>query len=64
MEAYKKDLFETGIYLKLKEAELEAASTKKRYTHEEVVARLKKIISQSETFPYFTLPIPAPPGVY
>jgi hypothetical protein len=36
-------------YEKLKEAELEAASTKKRYTHDEVMSRLKKIISQSET---------------
>jgi hypothetical protein len=49
MEAYKKDLFKTEVYLKLKEAELEAASTKKRYTHEEIMARLKKIISQSKT---------------
>jgi prevent-host-death family protein len=47
MEAYEKDMFESEVYLKLKEAELEAASTKKRYTHEEVMARLEKIISQS-----------------
>jgi prevent-host-death family protein len=48
MEAYERDLFESEVYLKLKEAELEAASTKKRYTHNQVMTRLKQIISQSE----------------
>ncbi|MBM7583131.1 prevent-host-death family protein [Caldicoprobacter guelmensis] len=45
MEAYEKKLFESEIYFKLKEAELEAKSNDKRFSHEEVFnglrARLK-----------------------
>jgi len=41
-EAYEKNLFEAEIYLKLKEAEHQAASTKKRYTHDEVMAEFGK----------------------
>ncbi|MCL2127169.1 MAG: type II toxin-antitoxin system Phd/YefM family antitoxin [Treponema sp.] len=44
MEAYERNLFESEIYLKLKEAEYQADSTKKRYTHDEAIARLRKII--------------------
>ena len=44
MEAYEKNLFESEIYLKLKEAEYQASSVKKRYTHEEAMAELRKII--------------------
>lgn len=35
------DLFENEVYLKLKEAELEAKSTDERYTHEEIFSSLK-----------------------
>ena len=40
MEAYERNLFESEIYLKLKEAEYQAASTKKRFTNEEAIAEL------------------------
>ena len=36
IEAYENRLFKSEIYLKLKEAELEVKSTKKRYSHNEV----------------------------
>ena len=49
LEAYEKNLFETEIYLKLKEAEYQAASVKKRYTHDEAMNELRKIISKKET---------------
>lgn len=41
IEAYEKKLFESEVYFKLKEAELEAKSTNKRYSHEEVFSDLK-----------------------
>ena len=44
MESYERNLFESEIYLKLKEAEYQAASTKKRYTHDETMIELRKII--------------------
>ena len=44
MEAYEQNLFESDVYLKLKEAEYQAASVKKRYTHEETITELLKII--------------------
>jgi len=49
LEAYEKNLFEFEVYLKLKEAEYQAASTKKRYTHREVMAKLQNIVSTKET---------------
>ncbi|AGK96930.1 type II toxin-antitoxin system Phd/YefM family antitoxin [Clostridium pasteurianum] len=41
MEAYERKLFESDIYFKLKEAELEAKSTNKRFSHEEVFSDLR-----------------------
>ncbi|WP_068676925.1 type II toxin-antitoxin system Phd/YefM family antitoxin [Oceanobacillus sp. Castelsardo] len=41
IEAYERKLFESEVYFKLKEAELEAKSTDKRYTHEEVFSDLR-----------------------
>lgn len=35
------DLFKNEVYFKLKEAELEAKSTDKRYTHEEIFSSIK-----------------------
>ena len=49
LEAYEQNLFESEIYLKLKEAEYQAASVKKRYTHNETMAELKEIILGKET---------------
>ncbi|GHV31330.1 antitoxin [Spirochaetia bacterium] len=58
MEAYEQDranqrfvnqgLDEWEVYLKLKEAEIEAESTTKRYSHEEVMASMEKIIAEAE----------------
>jgi len=41
IEAYERKLFESDIYFKLKEAELEAKSTDKRFTHKEVFSDLR-----------------------
>ena len=49
MEAYEKNLFETEVYLKLKEAEFQATAVKKRYTHDEAMVELRKIILERET---------------
>ena len=46
LEAYEQNLFESEIFLKLKEAEYQAATTKKRYTHDEVITSLHTIIGQ------------------
>ena len=48
LEAYEQNLFESEIYLKLKEAEYQAASVKKRYTHNETMTELRNIISGKE----------------
>jgi prevent-host-death family protein len=45
LEAYEQNLFESEVYLKLKEAEYQAASVKKRYTHDEVMTELRKTIT-------------------
>lgn len=45
IEAYERKLFECEVYFKLKEAELEARSTDKRYTHEEVFSDLRARLS-------------------
>jgi prevent-host-death family protein len=49
LEAYEQNLFESEIYLKLKEAEYQAASVKKRYTHDEVIVELRKVITGKES---------------
>lgn len=45
MEAYERKLFESEIYIKLKEAELEAQTTDKRYSHKEIFDELRAKIS-------------------
>lgn len=45
IEAYEYKLFESEIYFKLKEAELETKSTDARYSHEEVFSHLRKNIA-------------------
>ncbi|MDE4542458.1 type II toxin-antitoxin system Phd/YefM family antitoxin [Thermoanaerobacterium sp. R66] len=45
MEAYERKLFESEIYFKLKEAELEAQTTDKRYSHKEIFDELRAKIS-------------------
>ena len=49
LEAYEKNLFEYEVYLKLKEAEYQAASVKKRYTHDEVMTELRNIITEKDS---------------
>jgi len=49
MEAYEQNLFESEIFLKLKEAEYQASSEKKRYTHDQTMIELKKIVLEKAT---------------
>ena len=42
IEAYERKLFDSEIYFKLKEAELESKSTDVRYSHEEVFSDLRE----------------------
>ena len=46
LEAYEQNLFQSEIYIKLKEAEYQAVSTKKRYTHDEVMAELRNVVKK------------------
>ena len=46
IEAYEHRRFESEVYLKLKEAEFEAKSTDKRYTHNEVFDELRDNLAQ------------------
>ena len=46
MAAYEQNLFQSEMYVKLKEAEYQAVSTKKRYTHNEVMSELQDIIKK------------------
>ena len=48
MEAYEQNLYKTEVYLKLKEAEYQAASTKKRYSHNEVMTELRNSVGLSD----------------
>ncbi|MHB8171583.1 MAG: type II toxin-antitoxin system Phd/YefM family antitoxin, partial [Thermincolia bacterium] len=45
MEAYERHQFESEIFFKLKEAELEAKVTNKRYSHKEVFDELRAKLS-------------------
>jgi len=42
METYESHQFESEVYFKLKEAELEAKMTGKRFTHDEVFSDLRR----------------------
>ena len=44
LEAYEQNLFDSEVYVKLKEAEYQAAATKKRYSHDEVMTELRNVI--------------------
>ena len=46
MEAYEKKIFESEVYFKLREAELQAKSTEKRYSHEEVFSDLRSKLAK------------------
>lgn len=45
MEAYERHQFKSEVYFKLKEAELEAKTTDKRYSHKEVFDELRSKLS-------------------
>lgn len=45
MEAFERYQFESEVYFKLKEAELEAKTTSKRYSHKEVFDELRAKLS-------------------
>lgn len=47
MEAYEKKIFEDDLYLKLKEAELEAKTTEERISHHDVMSNIKARIANS-----------------
>ncbi len=47
MEMYERKRFESEVYFKLREAELEAKSTDKRFSHKEVFDELKKNVSDT-----------------
>jgi prevent-host-death family protein len=47
MEAFEHHQFESEVYFKLKEAELEARMTEKRYSHKEVFDELRTKFSDS-----------------
>ena len=45
MEAFERHQFKSEVYFKLKEAELEAKTTNKRYSHKEVFDELRAKLS-------------------
>lgn len=46
MEAYERHQFDSEVYIKLKEAELEAKTTGKRFTHKEVFSDLRRKLQE------------------
>ncbi len=47
MEAFEQYQFKSEVYFKLKEAELEAQNTDKRFSHKEVFDELREKLSSS-----------------
>lgn len=48
MESYEKNRYDSMVYDKLREAELQAASTEERFTHEDVIAKVRERIRAAE----------------
>ena len=48
MESYEQSRYDSMVYDKLREAELQAASTIERFSHEEVMAKAHKLLSDLE----------------
>lgn len=46
MEAFERHQFDSEVYIKLKEAELEAKTTGKRFSHDEVFSSLKRKLQE------------------
>ena len=48
MESYEKNRYDSMVYDKLREAELQAASTAERRSHEDVMAKARKMLDDAE----------------
>ena len=48
MESYEQNRYDSMVYDKLREAEVQAASTSERFTHEEVMAEALEILRSAE----------------
>ena len=48
MESYEQNRYDSMVYDKLREAELQAASTAERRTHEEVMAKARALLNNAE----------------
>ena len=48
MESYEKNRYDSMVYDKLREAELQAASTTERLSHDEVMSKAHKLLSGAE----------------
>ena len=48
MESYEQNRYDSMVYDKLREAEIQAASTDERFSHEEVMAKARERIACSE----------------
>ena len=48
MESYEQNRYDSMVYDKLREAEIQAASTAERFTHDEVIAKARKRITAAE----------------
>jgi prevent-host-death family protein len=46
MEAFERHQFDSEVYIKLKEAELEAKTTNKRFSHDEVFSSLRRKLQE------------------
>ncbi len=46
IEAYEKEQYDQEVYLKLKEAEIEAKVTSERYVHNDVMNTMRSFINQ------------------
>lgn len=49
IEAFERYQFQSEVYFKLKEAEIEAETTKERYSHKEIFDELREKLSESGT---------------
>lgn len=48
MESYEQNRYDSMVYDKLREAELQAASTNERLSHDEVMAKARRLLSGAE----------------
>ena len=48
MESYEQNRYESMVYDKLREAELQAASTTERHSHEDVMTKARQLLNTAE----------------